>query len=122
MSRANASLGRGASLGGPLLPLLQHFDAAARHRSFTRAAEELAEELNVTRPSRTWGVLCPGLGVVGRGRVAVADGAGGGRGRGRRGDARDRRRRASAGRALRGDAGPRLGAGQGGPGGGATPP
>ncbi len=45
MSRANGGLGRGAPLGGPLLPLLQHFDAAARHRSFTRAAEEL----NVTQ-------------------------------------------------------------------------
>ena len=45
MSRANGGLGRGAPLSGPLLPLLQHFDAAARHRSFTRAAEEL----NVTQ-------------------------------------------------------------------------
>ena len=32
-------------------------------------------------PSRTWGVLCPGLGVAGRGRDAVADGAGVGRAR-----------------------------------------
>jgi LysR family transcriptional regulator, glycine cleavage system transcriptional activator len=45
MSGANDGPGRGASRGGPLLPLLQHFDAAARHLSFTRAAEEL----NVTQ-------------------------------------------------------------------------
>ena len=32
-------------------------------------------------PSRTWGVLCPGPGDLGRGRDAVADGAGSGRGR-----------------------------------------
>ncbi len=59
-----------------------------------------------TRPSRTWGVLCPGPGDLGRGRDAVADGTGGRRGRRHAAGARGRRRRALAGRAQRGDAGP----------------
>src|SRR3712207_9431271 len=48
-----------------------------------------------SRPSQTWGVLCPGLGVVGRGRDAVADDTGSCRGRRHAAGARDRRDRKS---------------------------
>jgi hypothetical protein len=67
------------------------------------------------------GGLCPGLGVVGRGRDAVADGAGSGRGGRHAAGARARRRRAPTGRRYRSDAGPRSGGRQGAPGHAAAP-
>src|SRR3712207_3030743 len=68
------------------------------------------------RPSRTWGVLRPGLVVVGRGRNEVAEHAGTGRARRHAAGARGRRRRALSDRACRGDAGAEPRGRQGAPG------